>query len=184
MTANVYVTAAEIAERDGVTRKAVQKTVRKLAAAGMPVERDGRGRIARFSQAWYDDHREQFGDSIKAPARPVAQNDSMDEARRREAWLRVDREELKKQQLAGSLVRVDELVAALERVATEIQSIVARLPNKADDLALTVSKEGVHGLRLGLRKMAFDINTDIADRLEQIFKDAPAEDPVIEAERR
>ena len=184
MTA-VYVTAAEIAERDQVTRKAVQKIVRKLAEAGMPVERDGRGRIVRFSQAWFDDHRERYGDSVKAPVKAVVADDqTMDEARRREAWLRVDREELKKQQLAGSLIRVDELTSALEKVAVEIQSIIARLPNKADDLALSVTKQGVHGLRLELRKVAFDINTDIADRMEQIWKDAPAEDPAMEVENR
>lgn len=64
--ASVMVTAKEVAERDGLSPQAVTKQVRKLAGQGMPVERDGRGRIARFSLAWYDDAREQTGDSIKS----------------------------------------------------------------------------------------------------------------------
>lgn len=185
-SAHVMVSAGEIAGRDGVTKAAVTKLVRRLADQGMPVERDGRGRISKFAQAWYDDHRAQHGDSIKsnrkAEASPVIQKDSLDEARRIEAWLKVDREKLKKQQMAGSLLRRDKLETALEELAAVVLTTIQKLPNRADELVTAVSKEGVHGLRLALRKVAFDMGTDISDKLERLADEASVTDPLVDPE--
>ena len=184
--AHVMVSAGEIAERDGVTKAAVTKLVRRLAEQGMPVERDGRGRICRFAQVWFDNHRAQHGDSVKsnrkAEAHTVAPEDSLDEARRIEAWLKVDREKLKKQQMAGSLVRKDRLEDALAELGTVILSTIQKLPNRADELVTAVSKEGVHGLRLALRKVAFDMGTDISDKLERLADEASMSDPLVDAD--
>jgi DNA-binding MarR family transcriptional regulator len=50
-------TPAQVAARDGTTPQRVTKWVRKLAANGqIEVERDDRGRIARFSVAQFDRH--------------------------------------------------------------------------------------------------------------------------------
>jgi hypothetical protein len=62
----------------------------------------------------------------------------------------------------------------------EVQAIIKRLPNKADALALAVSKEGVHGVRSLLRQIAFEMSNEIADKLEQIAQTSPESDPLIE----
>ncbi|WGD31220.1 hypothetical protein AncyloWKF20_05195 [Ancylobacter sp. WKF20] len=176
---------SQIAERDGISKQAVSKVVQSLIAGhDIPVERDSRGRVARVSLAHYDHHRGQFANPAKvAAARPSThgpladtRGDSFDEARRQNEWLKVEREKLAQAQERKQLVRADLLTEALERVGREIQSLVARLPNKADDLALAGAKEGVHGVRIALRAAANEINTAIADALSNIAKVAPAAD--------
>ena len=182
------VAPAHVAERDGVTKQAVTKMVRDLAEkSGLPVERDGRGRIVRFSLAHFDHMRERFASSEKVASSravsPALQNSpnadagtSRDEALRQEAWLKVGREKLRQQELAGNLVRADLLGEALAKAGREIQSMIARLPNSADDLAMAVSKEGAHGLRVALRDAAFEMNTKIAGVLADLSVSASEHD--------
>ncbi|MEJ8474467.1 hypothetical protein [Roseibium algae] len=186
----VFITPADVAARDGITKQAVTKLVRTLVDQhDIPVERDGRGRIVRFSQAHFDHHRERFGSSEKTTAarkssKPVAgpclDPASRDEALRQEAWLKVTRAKLQQQEERGALIRSDILLTAVQQCGREIQSAVARLPNHSDDLAMEVSKEGAHGLRVALRKIAFDLNQRVAEQLEGISDNAPVSDPMIE----
>ena len=186
----VMTTSAAVAERDGITKQAVTKMVRALVKNhDLPVERDGRGRVVRFSLAHFDHHRDQFASSEKtAAARPsakaaisvVAESDSRDEALRQEAWLKVTRARLQHQEELGDLIRVDRLTDGIQRCGREIQSAISRLPNHADDLAMEVSKEGAHGLRIALRKIAFELSKRVADQLEKIAETAPENDPMIE----
>src|SRR5690606_10199146 len=65
----VMATPAEVAARDGVTKQAVTKLVRRLVEEhGLPVARDARDRITRFSLAHYDHYRSQFASSEKVAA--------------------------------------------------------------------------------------------------------------------
>lgn len=186
------VAPAHVAERDGVTKQAVTKLVRDLAEkSGLPVERDGRDRIVRFSLAHFDHLRERFASSEKVMAARVKPDaaakqapqpgvNSRDEALRQEAWLKVGRERLRQQEMAGNLVRADLLADALAKAGREIQSMIARLPNSADDLSIAVSKEGAHGLRVALRETAFDMNTKIASVLADLSLQSSEQDPAIE----
>jgi phage terminase Nu1 subunit (DNA packaging protein) len=190
----IMVVPAHVAERDGVTKQAITKLVRDLAQkSGLPVERDGRGRIVRFSLAHFDHLRERFASSEKVAAARASSpavsgakpqggpsENSRDEALRQEAWLKVGRERLRQQEDAGNLVRADMLAQAQARAGREIQSLIARLPNSADDLAVAVSKEGAHGLRVALREKAFEINTKIAELLANLAVQARERDPAIE----
>lgn len=191
----VMVAPAEVAERDGVTRQAVTKTVRQLVADhDLPVERDGRGRVVRFSLGHYDHYRDRFDSSAKVNAgrQPAAEDaepsrtkpspdpNSRDEALRREAWLKVSREQLRHQETIGQLRRADTTDLAIAECGREIQALIARLPNRADELALAVSKEGAHGLRVALRQVAFELNSSIADRMQAVAEKAPDSDSMIE----
>lgn len=187
----VMATPAEVAARDGVTKQAVTKLVRRLVEDhDLPVERDGRERIVRFSLAHYDHYRGEFASSEKvaaarkdAPAvQPANSSTSRDEALRQEAWLKVGREKIRRQEQIGQLVRADRMRDALTVCGREIQSSIARLQNKADDMALAVSREGSHGLRVLLRQIAFDLNTEIADSLGAIIEKAAEHDDALEDE--
>lgn len=184
--AHVMWSPGQIAERDGVSKQAVSKMLGKLVADhGIPVERDSRGRIATVSVAHYDHHRGVFGNSAKTPSRATSpqqmvESDSRDEAARQREWLALDRDRLKHQAEAGAVIRADKEAEALGIAGRAIQSEVNRLQNKADDVALAVSKEGVHGARLILREIAFDLNTRIADALAAIAATAPELDAPIE----
>jgi hypothetical protein len=191
MDETVMAAPAMVAARDGVTKQAVTKLVRRFVEEhSLPVERDGRGRIVRFSLAHYDHFRGEFASSEKVaaarkdppPVQPANSSTSRDEALRQEAWLKVGREKLRRQEQIGSLVRADSMRDALTVCGREIQSSIARLQNKADDMALAVSREGAHGLRVLLRQISFDLNTEIADKLAAIVEKAAEHDDVLEDE--
>lgn len=196
---DVMATPGEVAARDGVTKQAVTKIVRQLVEKhGLPVERDGRDRIVRFSLAHYDHYRGEFASSEKVAAarrETIAttssgtasgpgspSSTSRDEALRQEAWLKVGRQKILHQEEIGRLIRADRARDALTVCGREIQASVARLQNKADDMALAVSREGVHGLRTLLRQISFDLNTEIADKLGAIIESAALHDEVLEEE--
>lgn len=191
MDETVMAAPGEVAARDGVTKQAVTKLVRRFVDEhGLPVERDGRGRIVRFSLAHYDHYRGEFASSEKVaaarketpPVQPANSSTSRDEALRQEAWLKVGREKLRRQEQVGDLIRADRTREALIVCGREIQSSIARLQNKADDMAMAVSREGAHGLRVLLRQIAFDLNKEIADKLAAIVETAAEHDGVIEDE--
>jgi hypothetical protein len=186
---------AQIAERDGVSKPAVSKAVKKLTddRPDTPVQRDPQGRVMLVSLAHYDEYRQRFVNPAKATAPirsvqsmsgtvPLDPSDSFDEARRQNEWLKLGRERIKHQEDLKQLIRKDKLDEANRHVAREIQNIVKRLPNYADQLALAVSKEGVHGVRVLLRSVAFELGNAIADRLVAVSSEAPETDAVIEEE--
>ncbi len=177
--------ASDIAGRDGVTKQAVSKTIQAILAVmkNVPVERDGRGRVLRISLAHYDHHRERFMNPAKmaAPAtEKTFQSDSFEEAKRQSEWMKVGREKIRLDEEVSNLIRADKANEAVQAVNHEINLIIHRLQNHADDLAAIVAKEGVHGVRVALRTIAFDLSNEIADRMEAVAAEAPEHDPLIE----
>lgn len=198
--ADVMWSVAQIAARDGVSKPAVSKTVKKLAEArpDTPIERGAQGQVLKVSLAHYDEYRQRHVNPAKATAplrspdgsneprgggetgRLPRDEESFDEARRQAEWLKVGREKIRHQEDAGQLIRKDKQEQAAATIGGQIQAIVRRLPNKADQLALAVSKEGVHGARVLLRQIAFEIGNQIADKIEEIAEASPEFDPLIE----
>ncbi|MGV1823268.1 hypothetical protein [Agrobacterium vitis] len=189
----------EIAARDSVSKAAISKAVKKMLEAQpeTPVDRGPQGQVMRVSLAHYDHYRSRHINPAKASApirgvgsedRPgnagplLPQSESFDEARRQKEWLAVGREKLRRQEECGQLVRKDSVDAAVRGIGAELQAIIRRLPNRADDIALAVSKEGVHGVRVLLREIAFEIGNEMADKLEAIASEAPTGDALIEEE--
>jgi hypothetical protein len=200
MTADnhVMVTVSYIADRDGVSKQAVSKTVRKMLAArpGTPVDLGPQGQVLRVSLAHYDEFRHRHVNPAKAsaPLRPGGldqmepplsasadrESDSFEEARRQAEWLKVGRERIRQQEDCGQLIRKDKTEEAVATIASALQQIIRQLPNRADEVAIAVSKEGVHGVRTILRRVAFEIGNKMADRLQEIAAAMPEHDPLIE----
>jgi len=188
--------AVEVAARDGVSKQAVSKQIKSLLEAkpDTPVERDGRGRVIKVSLAHYDEFRQRFVNPLKASAplrsidteqsQPQASladaTDSLNEARRQSEWLKVGREKIRHQEELGQLIRKDRMVDAVLMVGAEIKLVVARLQNRADDVAHAVSREGASGARVLLRRIAFELGNEIADKLAAIADASPEADPLIE----
>ncbi|WP_107341043.1 hypothetical protein [Agrobacterium pusense] len=189
---------AQIAARDGVSKAAVSKTVKKLAddRPETPIERGSQGQVTAVSLAHYDHYRQRHVNPAKASAPlrmvdgspegrigyepPVKDESSFEEARRQSEWLKVGREKIRHQEDCGDLLRKDKTEQAVTLIGGAIQSIIKRLPNRADTISLAVSKEGVHGARVLLRQIAFEISNEIADELEAIAEASPESDPLIE----
>lgn len=193
---------AQIAARDLISKAAVSKAVKKMLEdwRDTPVERGSQGQVMRVSLAHYDEFRQRFTNPAKATAPirsmedlpqgehqgttrpPPRDEESFEEARRQSEWLKVGREKIRHQEDCDQLIRKDRNDEALAIIGGEIQAILRRLPNRADEVAMAVSKEGVHGVRVLLRQIAFAIGTEIADKLAVIAASAPEHDPLIEDE--
>lgn len=189
---------SQIAERDGVSKQAASKAVKKLLEdrPETPVEFGTKGQVLRVSVSHYDAHRQRFTNpaKVKAAVQPRApgagrtagkQTDIDDaetfgEARRTKEWLAVRRERMRQQEDAGNLLRKDMVSESADQSGVQIQSVLKRLPNRADDLAVAVSKEGVHGARVLLRQIAFEMGNEIADALQALAGASPRTDALIE----
>ncbi|WP_327211992.1 hypothetical protein U8Q06_20895 [Rhizobium beringeri] len=165
---------SQIAARDRVSKAAVSKAVKKMfdKIPDAPVERGSQGQVIRVSLAHYDHFRERFMGVTGLPsgqhalaqltvgARPEP-GESFNEARRQNEWLKLARERLRHQVEFGQLVDKAEIESALSSRGREIQALIHRLPNLADDLALAVSREGTQGARDAFRHHAEKLSAEI-----------------------
>lgn len=184
----------QIATRDSVSKAAVSKAVKKLAEdrPDTPIERGLQGQVLKVSLAHYDHYRQRHVNPAKAtaPIRSVGSSsgpsidptDTFEEARRQAEWLKVGRERIRHQEDIGQLLRRDRVEEAQRTIGRDIQNIIRRLQNKADEIALAVSKEGVHGARVELRRIAFELGNEIADRLAIVADEAAEADELVEGE--
>ena len=196
---------AQIAARDGVSKAAVSKAVKKLLddRPEAPAERGAQGQVMRVSLAHYDHYRQCHVNPAKAtaplrsadgpssdgrlPLEPPAlvmmrDEESFEEARRQSEWLKVGREKIRVQEECGQLLRRDETERAVSMIGAELQAIIRRLPNRADDIALAVSKEGAHGVRVLMREIAFEIGNEMAEKLAKIAETAPETDALLDGD--
>jgi hypothetical protein len=171
--AAVMWTVKQVAERDQISKQAVSKRARRYAYQhGLIVERDAQDRIVKLNVVQYDQLRGRFGDpaQVRAKAEPKAEQkppaeDSLDEARRTQAWLDAERSRLALDEAKGRVVSVDAVRAVIAEAAEIVANIIDRLPNAADALAPEVAKTGAHGLRIGLTKEAHRMRDEIAKAL-------------------
>lgn len=162
---------AALAKRDDVSKPAVSRKVKQLRASGLHVETDAQGRVIAVNAVQYDALRGRHDDPSKAQAAtmpPDADNESYNEARRVLTWTEAERAKLKLEAEQKLYVRVEDLEAALADAGETIVEIADRLQQSADDLAAAVARDGVSGLRAGLKKLAADFKTDIADALAAV----------------
>lgn len=178
--AAVMWSVSQIAERDKISKQAVSKKVKALAADhGLQVTRDGRKRITAINVAHYDLLRERTDDPSKAQRPPAASEnapatipagETYDDARRTKTWLEVERERISLGIQRGELVQRADVAQAVSDVSIEIVRIVERLPTQSDDLAAVLGRDGLHGLRVALKKLSDKMRIDIADALDALTK--------------
>lgn len=177
----IMVTPKEVSEKLGISRQAVQRQLKKiLDQHEIPVERDSRGRVVKFSLADFEHYKNEFSNpqqsqaQQQAPVAPAA--NSRDEALRQTAWLELRKRELQYQEECGALVRADYVAETMENLGKVVQATINRLGNKADDLAIVASKSGVNGLRAELKEISFQMCADIAKQLAAFENEADDKD--------
>jgi DNA-binding MurR/RpiR family transcriptional regulator len=173
----VMLSIADLAKREGVSKAAVSRKVKRLRPNGLQVELDEQQRVALVNSVQYDQLRGRFADPSKAQAPlqrelPEPQSETYEEARRQLTWVEAERAKLKLEAEQKLYVRVEELEVAVDRVSERIVETVDQLLQAADDLSAAVARDGVHGLRAALKKLAFEMKTDIADSLAALAKGA------------
>lgn len=171
-TANaaVMLSISELAERDGVAKPTVSIAVKRLIEKhDLQVERDRRGRVSAVNAAQYDMLRERTGDPSKAQAPRKAERDkpregdSYDDALRLKTIYGAERERLRLAEEKGELIPAVRVADAASSLADVIVSVLDRLPQAADDIAAAVAKDGAHGARAELKRLAVSSRRSIAD---------------------
>jgi hypothetical protein len=175
----------EIAERDGLTRAAVSKSVKKLLTLKpeIPVERGSQGQVLRVSLADYDHYREQRTFRTLTPGvRPIGKaardpSESFDEARRQSEWLKVSREILNRQVDLGLLIDRKEMCQQMAKMGREIAAIITRLPNATDDIADSVSRDEAGAVRKALGNVAEKMCIEIENLVKSQLASMPDSRP-------
>lgn len=184
----VMLSVAAIATRDGVSKAAISRKVKQLVNKhGLVVERDGQGRVSAVNVAQYDELRGRYGDPSKSqvPTAPTAQakpSETYDEALRQRTWIEAERSRIRLAQEKGELVEAAALATALGECGGAISRVVDRMLGRCDDLAAAVAKDGVHGLRVLMKKMIFEQKSEIANVLESVAVKSEGDQPHAGAE--
>lgn len=175
--AGLWLTITELAERAGLGKPAVSERVARLERAGHLRTRPGRGRSKLVNAAEYDRAVGQVADLGRtqgaltrrgadpeaAPPPPAAESGepvyTREQARNMAYKAELARLELEERQ--GKIVSVDIVRAAALRAGEEIVRVLDRLPQAADELAVALTKEGPHGVRLALKRIVLAMRADI-----------------------
>jgi hypothetical protein len=186
--AHALMTIGELATRDGKSKQAISKMVQRLIDQHrLPVERDGRGRVAKVDREMFDRLRHQHGDSTKQreapPPAPLAfsDNSTLDGARREDIIERTRLTRLRLSAEAESLVRVDRVEEAASRLAEEIARQVDILPF-LDDLIAAYGRGDMHAVRQAAKKANEQMRARIAEACAALAQAAPARDETLTPE--
>lgn len=175
---------ADIARRDGVTKPAVSKSVKRLVEKhGLTVTRDGQGRVAAVNVAEYDDLRGQYDDPAHeqrgaAPEKPTTYED----ARTRQALYDGERSRIRLAQEIGDLVWRRDVELAMASAGEQIGRTIDQLAGVVDELAAAYTQGGLQALRVKLKELTHKVRSDIADILEASAADAAETAPAREDE--
>ena len=197
--ASVYMTAAQIADRDGISRQAVSKQVARLVMRHqLEVKRDGSGRIVAINSAHFDRLLNRFGDTAQMRRKPQAQPvadiesaaggapreakaDTLDQARIRKLAYDTELQRLALDEMRGRLVRRDLLDVALQRLSDELARAVD-FTQHADPLAAALARGGMHALRIECKRITTVTRTQLADQCARLAIAAPMTDMPAEAQ--
>jgi hypothetical protein len=179
----------QIAARDGVSKQAVSKKVKALAADhGLQIERDGRNRIVAVNVAAYDHLRGKFGDPshAQAPDNPPADEtpapvpdsdsksaDSFNEAKRQLAWIDAERARMRFAEEKKQLVRLAGVLEAVSDCGIDIARLINRLPAIADEITAACGGDNSHGARTLLKSTAQKLLADISAAMATIAAETP-----------
>lgn len=179
-----------IAERDGVTARAVSKAAARLIEThGLAVTRDNRGRVSAVDIAQYDHLRGKADNPARVQAaatvagrearepREVSGGSDYNAALTEKTRYEATKRRLEVEELQGHLVRVDRVADAASQVATNLATIIDQLPSSADALAAAFARDGTRGLQIALKDIAIRWRTRLADQLAALAAGAPADEP-------
>jgi DNA-binding Lrp family transcriptional regulator len=176
-------TASAIAARQGVSKQAVSRRVQRLVEQhDLRVQRDAQGRIVGIDVGQYEALIGAVGDAAKVPVtaprepQPVSDPNSLDEARRQNAWITARRAEIELARARGELVRLDRVTEAIEIAGGEVAAVIDRLPHLADDLVVAMTAGGVAAVRKALGTQAIEIRREVARSLAAVASAAPLQD--------
>ena len=183
----VMFTVTELAEVYGLSKAAISQRVKRLIKQHGDdwIERDVQGRITGIEGAKFEELTGLIGDNAKRPdaSKPqdepggtIVNTESLDEARRKRAWIEFEKSQLDLAEACGMLVRKDRLEEAGELVGGDLARIFDRLVSYEEDLVLALEEGSRRGLRNKLKEIARALRQEAAQRLLALVEEAPETD--------
>lgn len=183
----LWLTITDLAAHKNLGKAAISERVARFEAAGQITTRPGKGRTKLVNVAEFDRAAGEIGDlsreqgaatrrSHALPPPPVPLSDpdapvyTVEQARNMAYKAELARLDLEERQ--GRIVSVDVVRAAAMRAGEEIVRVLERLPQAADELAVALTKEGSHGVRLALKRIGLSLRNDIAAALSEATTEA------------
>ena len=171
----LWLTVSDLARQRGITKGPLSRRVARLEDQGLLTTRPGeRGskliNVAEFDKVTgetTDAVRELNGNTAKTAPLPLSTPGDPVLAREqaRRAAYDADLKQLDLKERLGQVVPIDDVEAAMVRVAETMVRTIDQLPSFADDLAAAVAKDGVHGARTFLKSKARDLRDALAKNL-------------------
>lgn len=188
--AGFWLSISDLAKHKGLSKQALAERVVRFEAAGKLTTRPGPGRAKLVNVAEFDRAAGEIGDLGReqgaatrrgAPVAPPASPPpraldpdapvyTVEQARNMAYKAELARLELEERQ--GKTVSVDVVRAAALQAGEEIVRVLERLPQVADELAIALTKEGSHGVRLALKRVGLSMRAEIAAALAAVTAEA------------
>jgi DNA-binding MarR family transcriptional regulator len=178
-----WLSVSELAKLRGVSKQAVSRRAERLQAQGLLSRRDGPRGTVLINVAEFDRATGEATDIVRATNgasnRDRARGAPYSQEQARRAGYDADLKKLELDERLGKLVSVDEVVAAVTRVADAMVTVIDKLPSRAEDMANAVTASGIQGARAALKAAAHDWRVALADSLDAVLaseKKTSAED--------
>jgi len=185
-----WLSISDLAKHKGLSKQSLAERVVRFEAAGKLTTRPGPGRSKLVNVAEFDRAAGEIGDlareqgaatrrgaasppapaAFAPPVDPDAPVYTVEQARNMAYKAELARLDLEERQ--GKIVSVETVRAAAMRAGEEIVRVLERLPQAADELAVALTKEGSHGVRLALKQIGLSLRNDIAAALSEATTDA------------
>ncbi len=174
----LWLSVTELARARGISKPAVTQALKRWSAAGVVITTRKDGKALLVNVAEFDRAR---GGEVADPAHVAAEatKKAADagaelsgpaisrERARREAY-EADLAMLKRDELLGRLVPVDELESAAIACGEAAVRAIDAIVNRAEDIAEAVAKNGVPGARVVLKDIARDIRKRLTDEFSRL----------------
>lgn len=175
-----WISVSDLAKLKGVSKQAVAKRVDRFVAQGMLQPRPGPRGTKLINLAEFDRAAHEMTDLVRHENGVRSQSGVGDPILAREQARRAaydaDLKKLDLEERLGQLVRRSELEPAIAKCAEAIVSIIDHLPNRADDIAAAMTRDGASGLRALLKGISFEMRETISRRMGEIADVAPRHD--------
>lgn len=168
-----WVTVSALARLRGVDKAAISRRVTRLEAAGALTTRAGPRGTKLINAEEFSRAVEEMTDPVREAngRRAGANRDGaggssitviLSQQQARRASYDADIKKLTRDRLLGELARVEDIAAGAALHGEALARVFDRLPDRADDLAAVVAKEGSTGLRVALKDVARDLRGALA----------------------
>lgn len=181
----------ELAARKGVRKQSLAEKVTRLEAQGLLTTQPGKGRAKLINVAAFDRAVGQVADLAREQGAATRRRSEVAEPsgsadpdgpiytreQARHIAYKADMAQLDLEERRGNLIRADAVRASALEAARAIVRPIEALIHRTDELVLAAHQGGAPEMRTLLRKIIYDLRSEIADAIDVLRTAGPRGDP-------